>query len=82
MCIECGKSNVTKVEVDKRKYFTLRKNNQVVNNVEEHLHRHFYWTAYKVCYKRKAIYIYVNSVRKQSQEAGPKKACTKDSEHD
>ena len=38
MCIKCGKSNATKVEVDKHKIFYTMENNTVVNNVERHLH--------------------------------------------
>ena len=38
MCIKCGKSNATKVEVDKHKKFYTMRNITVVNNVERHLH--------------------------------------------
>ena len=39
MSIECGKSNATKVEVDKHILFNTmgKKNNPVVNNVKRHL---------------------------------------------
>ena len=39
MCIKCGKSNATKVEVDKQKIFYTMGNNTVVNNVERQLHK-------------------------------------------
>ena len=38
MCFECGKTNATKVEVDKHLMFHTGKNS-VVNHVEWHLHQ-------------------------------------------
>ena len=66
MRIECGKSNTTKVEVDKHITFHIMEKQYSCEPCGKAFRQNFSFAAYKNCYMLYAIY--VNSVSKQSHK--------------